>query len=358
MLDNFYKNHIRNTRFIVPSRQFYNQDYKPLMEYTGSPIVDRTKTFTDCGYNIVIEDEIPTNIRTVGDFSTIVNDTAISIINLSKTKNKPIAILYSGGMDSTCVTAAFLKHGATITLLYSDASIEENIVFYNEVLKDNQQIIHQHGNPLLFVHDNKDDYIFVTGECGAHLMGTINWSKYGGREIEDESIIGADETAAYIFKNTNPYFNIPDEIKTKLMMIYDKSPVTLKTNYDAQWWAIFALKWQFVKYRAQLWVGHLCEDLINFFMTDDFQMWALTNDVTVKCPNYDWKKYKMPIRQYIYDYFPNEEASILMPKRMSMERTYTNLSLWNRFVLANPKKIAFTTLQEKLSVRNRLTKIH
>lgn len=343
--------------FLVPPRELYSQIYKDtIIDYISGVMVDRSETFKDCGYpNIVIEQPLPKQIIYSGDFEHVVDKTAKNIIDRCKVEQKPIAILYSGGIDSTCVASAFLKQNQQIVILGSQASIDENPIFFNEVLCSNPNVILNIGNPLLFASQNSDQYIFVTGECGAHLMGTINWTKYGGREIENVDAVEADHMASGIFKNPEPFFNIPDDTKHMLLRILDKSPKTFKTNYDAQWWSIFVLKWQFVSYRIQLWLGKLCPSFVNFFMTDDFQNWALYNDVTVKCPNYEWRNYKMPMRDYIYSYFPNRNASYDMPKRMSMNRTYKNLSLKGRFVLDEPKKVGFMSVSEKLYCEDYLT---
>lgn len=346
--------------FVVPPRELYEEKYKnTIMEYTSAVMVDRTRTFTDCGFaNLIIEDEIPTVVVDPGNFCTIVDVTATNIINQATIHNKPIAVMYSGGLDSTCVTAALLKNGANITIVGSQASIDENPTFFSDVLLSNESVKCEIGNPLMFLLNHRNDYTFVTGECGAHLMGTINWTKYGGRELDNIDAIEADHLAAGIFRNPEPFFNIPQETRTLLLKVLDKSPRSFKSNYDAQWWAIFALKWQFVTYRNQLWIGELCPSLINFFMNDRFQMWALYNDASVKCPDYQWRNYKMPIRDYIYSYYPNRQASYDLPKRASMERTYKQLELRGRFVLNYPKQIGFMRMSDKRMCHHYLTLVH
>jgi hypothetical protein len=324
----------------------YNKKYHSVVAAVGGRMIDRTKTFLDCGFNIVIEDEIPTNIKTVGDFSTVVNDTAREIIDISKVKNKPIGILYSGGLDSTCVVAAFLRQGATITVIYSEASIKENPVFYDEVLRNNNQVIHHLGNPYVFLRDNKDNYIFVTGECGGNIMGTPR--PYGHAVSYKLTEYGN------VMKNANAFYHLDDELKAMYLLLYEKSPVPLKTNYDALWWTIFVLKRQWIKYRIRIWAGVLCEDFFNFFMTDNFQMWALTNDVTVKCPDFNFKNWKMPMKDYIYSYCPYKEASYDIPKRRSSSLTYDNLSDHNRAILFKPRTIVFLDRKEEENVLDNL----
>lgn len=325
--------------FLVPPRSYYNPKYDELSNYLGATIIDRTRTLLDCGYpNIIIKDEIPQVVINPGDFSEIMDARALELIAEADRIKKPIAVMYSGGLDSTAVCCALLKHGATITIVGSEASVDENTTFYKDVLLNNQQVILNINNPLVFLRDNSDKYLFATGECGAHIMGTINWAKYISKDTVDPTVITADETVEAMFKNMEFYEGIPDNPKKYLLQVLEKCPVPIKTNYDALWFSIFALKWQFVQYRFHMWVGKLCPNLHHFYMTDPFQHWALYNDVHVKCPGFKWENYKMPIREYIYKYFPRKEASIDMPKRASLMRTYGVVNVKGWFVAANPTR--------------------
>lgn len=325
--------------FLVPPRSYYNPKYSELSSYLGATIIDRTRTLLDCGYpNIIIQDEIPAVVVNPGDFSLVMDNRAKQLIAEATKINKPIAVMYSGGLDSTAVVCAMLKHGATITVVGSESSIDENITFYQDVLLNNPQVLLQLENPLVFLRDNCDNYLFATGECGAHIMGTINWAKYISVDAVDPTVISANDAVEEIFKSTEFYQGIPDDPKKYLFQVLDKCPVPIKTNYDALWFSIFALKWQFVQYRFHMWVGKLCPNLHHFYMSDPFQHWALFNDVHVKCPGFKWTNYKMPIREYIYAYYPNLAASIDMPKRASLMRTYGVVNVKGWFVAANPTR--------------------
>lgn len=332
-----------DSRFLLPPYEGYADKYKrTLMSYLSALPVDRTGAIQDFGFkNIVVEQPFPKLLVNPGDFSGIMDRRAAEIIARSVREQKPIAVLYSGGLDSTAVCCALLKAGATITIAASLASVEENPSFYVDVLCRNKFVKREIGNPLAFLRERSDDFIFVTGECGAHLMGSINWHKFGGRDADIKDEIAADETAAGVFRNTEPYFNLPEQIRAMLMPTLERAPIPIRTNYDAMWWSIFALKWQYVSYRIQMWIGKLVPTLENFFMNNEFQCWAMLNDVRVKCPDFQWRNYKMPIRDYIFAYHGKRSSSYDMPKRASMNLTYYNLSINGVFVLAAPKRLRF-----------------
>ena len=131
------------------SRKYYNEKYRNLNAYTGCCMIDRTNTLKDCGYtNIVIEQSIPSELHSVGDFSSVCDNTAFDIVTQSNNKSIPIAVTYSGGLDSTAVICALLKQGADILVLGSNESIKENPKFYNDVLVNNKQVTLNIDNPL------------------------------------------------------------------------------------------------------------------------------------------------------------------------------------------------------------------
>jgi len=324
-------------RFLIPPRVLMSAKSYNFFAYLGSQFVDRTGTIVDPRVpNIVVDQAIPNVAVDPGSFESVTDAVANATIQKAAVANKPIAVLYSGGLDSMCVASALLKAGAHITVVGSQTSIAECPSFYNGVLCNNGQVTLAIGNPILFVRQNRDDYLWVTGECGAHIMGTVNWKKFGG---------GLNETTQSILSSSAPLYGIPDQIRADLLPVIDACPFPLKTNYDYQWWVIFALKWQFVAFRFQMWSGGLCPHFVNFFMDDSYQQWAICNDVTVKCPNYEWKNYKMPMRDYIYA-FSADRAAASTPKRYSMELTYPNLQgLHGTYVTADPRKVGFVDEQ-------------
>lgn len=331
---------LMNDTFIIPPSSIgLPQEHHIIMSKIGAPVIDRSRTLQNVIFpNVVIEDELPTEVINPGSFTELVDYEIQQIHNRSIQENLPIVVLYSGGLDSTCVACGFLKAGIAIKIVGSQASIDENPSFYNEVLLNNPLITLDMENPLRFFKRNIKDYLFVTGECGAHIMGTVNWKDKTDIEkrCEKRDYLGID-----IFDYPSQYHDIAPELKDKLLKIIDKCPRNIQTSYDAHWWLIFVLKWQYVANRLQMTINEITPNLINFYMSRNFQDWALYNDVTVKCPDNDWKNYKFPIQDYIFAYTHNKESSYDVPPRSSIERTYPKITTFGRYVSANPKKMGY-----------------
>lgn len=341
---------IINEQLVIPPC-FVLGDYTVLENHLGAPVVDRSRTLhTNIFCNIIIEDELPNQAIYSNEFSCIVDSEVSKIHSRSIIEKKPIAIMYSGGLDSTCVACGFLKAGIAIKIVGSQASIDENLPFYNEVLLNNQLVTLDMQNPLLFMKNNIDNYLFVTGECGAHIMGTVSWKDTNDiNKICEKHEYLSDS----IFNYPSTYHDFNPIMKKQLMEIICKSPRNIKTAYDAHWWLIFVLKWQYVSNRLQMMIGKFSANLINFYMSKDFQNWATCNDVTVKCPNNDWKNYKLPMKDYIFSYTHNKESSYDIPPRASLNRTYPELNIYGKYVLNNPKKVGSIYSNYSLDLRTR-----
>jgi hypothetical protein len=305
----------------------YNEKYAPLTAYFNGRFIDRTGTL-DVGFNQYVNTPIPTTIRSSDDFEVIVEREARRIDEHAKKVGKKILILWSGGIDSTCVVSAFIKQNIDIVVSYNNFSIEENPRFYREILEKNSRVtLRLVPKPLFEIYDYDDQFVFVTGECGAQLMGTISWEKFAGGSRED--MIVNPEYSVDLLASKTPLYGMPNPWRHLLLPIVDKCPVELKTNYDYLWWCTFALKWQLMEFRMQLLVGKMVPDLFNFFLTEDFAMWALNNDHQVKCPHLMWINYKMPMRNYIYS-LSYDRKVYTMKKIKSLPKSHPEVTRWGK----------------------------
>ena len=102
--------------------------------------------------------------------------------NLEK-HNKTINIFWSGGIDSTTIVTAFLKHSkdlSQIRILYSPWSTYEHPDYMDFLKKfNNIELIDTSGTKYI---DAQFDGIFITGHGGDELMASIDesfFTKYG-----------------------------------------------------------------------------------------------------------------------------------------------------------------------------------
>lgn len=343
MIHNTVVEKFKQLPFLIPPNTMYTDETRLLNRYFNGLVVDRSGTIKDTNFpNVVIESFIPTSITNPGDFSQISDKEAANILKQSIETNLPIAVMYSGGLDSTNVVCAFLKQNIKITVIGSQASIDENPTFYNNVLVNNSNVTLIIGNPLRFAKEHLNEYLLVTGECGANIMGPIF---YAFKSYSSDMTEQQWNDCAKVLSTPDLLSNVADEqMKKKFLLVLDRSPKTFKTNYDAQWWVRYCLIWQFTANRMQMYFGEYHSTLINFFKSKNFENWALYNDSDVKCPNFNRDYYKMPMRDYIYNFCHDKKASYDMPKRPSIERTYPQLNYNGRYVLDNPRIVGSVTL--------------
>jgi hypothetical protein len=321
------KRWIDQIEFVLPPLYMYDSKYKPLLTYFSGRFIDRTGTFGDIGFNQKIIDQLPTSVKTsVPSFDELCDQRALQLKSISDKKGLPLAVLWSGGMDSTVVAASLLKQNIPFTLIYNNHSIEENADFYQDVLKDNALVRPVFtSKPLDFLSQLGHQYIPITGECGAQMMGTISWEKFiPGSRTSALEIVGG-QRASHLMSHPSPLYGIPEPYKSLLMPIIEKAPRSFKYNYDYMWWVTFALKWQVVQYRFTLFSGKIQPNLENYFLTADFADWALATDSSIKCPSFQWNNYKMPMREYIYNYYPNKNV-YAMKKYASMPKSHPEIA--------------------------------
>jgi hypothetical protein len=233
---------------------------------------------------------------------------ALSLVAYSKQINKPILIMYSGGIDSTVVMVSFLMAGvdtANIQVALNTTSITENPNFYyNHIRGKFKTVPSEHALDML-----NGDYIVVGGEFNDQLFGSDIYRSiinYGGMDLllsplSESKVIpfmvhtGMSETGARRW-----YSILSEQIK--------------KTNLcevalvkDFFWWYNFCFKWQTVYYRIILRSNHpefnaefTRTYYRQFFESEDFQRWSMLNpDKKIRT---GWAGYKSTAKDLIYEY--------------------------------------------------------
>lgn len=259
---------------------------------------------------------IPTLRTMTSTFEDLCNERARFLLRHAEGIGAPLYVLYSGGIDSTLVLVSLLKNATpeqkkTIVVLLSNSSIVENQNFYRDHIHGKLQV----QSSGMFWHLLGTAPVIVGGEHNDQLFGS---DRLGDLiRMFGPSVIHAPYSRDTFFSYLN--VSLSDAALANFWLdtferLKEASPVPIVTNADFLWWINFSLKWQSVFFRTLSYVSErhvheISEDYIKtryfqFYGTDDFQLWSLTNpDKKIKDT---WNTYKWPCKDIIYDY--NKDA--------------------------------------------------
>ena len=244
-------------------------------------------------------------------YEEICDDRAKELLKSAEDLDINIYMMYSGGIDSTCVMVSLLKHATPdqkkrIIVLLSPDSIVENPRFYDDHIKGKVRVESSIRFPeLLGAND-----MLLSAEHNDLVMGNATASamiaRFGAPSVHEpysrtllvslftEAAKGNKEIAIFYY-----------EMFEKLAK---SAPVEIRTNFDFLWWYNFATKWQacymYILFftprdRAHLITKeYLDTRFISFYNTDEFQLWSMNNlDKRIKDT---WRSYKWIMKDIIY----------------------------------------------------------
>lgn len=293
-------------RNAAKSKQILGQELSPLYRQAakilGSGLIDRTRTLqTAFPYDII--DPIPGDAGSALNLRDLMDQRAGSILNECRLEGKKIQLLWSGGIDSTAALVSFLRviQGSDLDYLelaLSDGSIEEYPSFYDRFIRGKLAYNFVGGS---LADSLNPDSLIVTGELGDQIFGSVKAAPYVDCGLvfepwEDSlrAILNLESSVGPIDHLLLPY----------LEPLISKSPIPIKTGFDALWWINFTLKWQIVDLRLAVFSGHpvkaVAQNSRHFFNTLEFQQWAFQNhDQKIQKT---WSSYKMPLKDYIFEF--------------------------------------------------------
>jgi hypothetical protein len=290
-------------------------------------LVDRSGTIQSPVKTKVLH-QIPVLKPFSKSYEEICDERAIELLLHSDRHDLPIYTFYSGGIDSTLMMISILKYAtpkqlARLTVLLTQESIGENLLFYREHIegKLRQQVAMAY--PFLL---NKKA-MFVCGELNDQLFGSdlmrdlinINGAKVIHAKFD------RDLFARY-WGSSLPNPILVNRFLDLLETHKAACPVPIETNADFLWWINFSLKWQSVFLRM---ISFTCnfnlpdidlkfanEHFFCFFGTDDFQLWSMNNnDKKIKDT---WASYKFTAKDVIYKFTKDEDYRRNKTKRGSL----------------------------------------
>jgi hypothetical protein len=206
---------------------------------------------------------------------------------ISRLTDRPIAMLWSGGIDSTSALVSLLKTMPSdrITVVCNHVSISEYTSFYNDIIKDRLNVLSL--NEWLL---SKDKYFTVSGCGGDCVWGVIDQSSW-----KNNSDNFNKPWKQSLNKDIAPDFEFIEEFCSW-------SGVDIKTWLDLRTWFYICCKWQdkclwSYTMRADL----AADDMCAFYDVDNsFQTWSLNN--LDKIIGNSWHQYKVPAKQMIHQY--------------------------------------------------------
>ena len=262
-------------------------------------------------------------------YAELCDERASEILQRAERSGVTLYIMYSGGIDSTCMLVSVLKHASPeqkkgIVVLLSHDSIAENPRFFDEHIKRDLRMDSSASFPAIL--GGKD--MFLSAEHNDMILGSDKIGKlmrqfYPGVVHEPYR----RETIAAHFA---PALGQDKELTSFYMDMFericDAAPIDIRTNLEFLWWINFSFKWHACYYyilmftkaaqTAGITEEYLRDRFVSFFNTDEFQLWSMHN--TDKRIRDTWKSYKWVAKDIIYEYTKDAEYRDHKIKRGSL----------------------------------------
>lgn len=255
------------------------------------------------------------------------------LYDLSVSMNKPLGIMWSGGIDSTMILVSFLRNYSLadlkerIKIITSTEAILENPNFYKKYVLPNFEFINSEYIPWLF----DSSVIIVTGELNDQLFGSDMIRGFLAKN--GSNFVNGSFNRYQIFNYVDSKIKDSKVSNILVSAIIDSSTkygITLEKNNDFFWWYNFCFKWQCVSFRLYALASPKFFNTINqewnnqylhhFYQTDQFQLWSINNP-SVRYIT-DWKNYKYRAKESIFAFDGDAEYLANKIKRPSLQTVF------------------------------------
>ncbi len=307
-----------------------NQIYRTLvMLPVNTELTDRSGIFLS---NATVT--IPQNTYTTKTYSTIMDETAQSYADFN-----PV-VMWSGGIDSTAILAAFVKNNINFSVGLDSNTQTESPVMYDYVqanfncLNLNNYDI---GWAKAFSHrkeKNLTNKILVTGDCNDQIFPILQHHLAIGKKFFKFHVLRVGTDAI------NSFYKLPVEDSIKYMpardyfvanhsrihgcetsqsgALYDsviapklsQFPISTEYAYQLVSYFRFIFKYQMHLDKLNRWntTNGLNNTFKAFYNTDDFQRWSITNfENNYETQSTTYLTMKSTVKQYSYDVFGIDE---------------------------------------------------
>lgn len=258
---------------------------------------------------------------------------ANEIYQLSIRLDRPICVLYSGGIDSTLVLISFMKvipeaeFRDRVTVALSWDSVVENPRFYHEYIRKRCRTVS--SDRLGSFLDGSQ--ILVGGEHNDQLLGADTAGAYYRMFGFDDLHKPYDRSKITRFLMEKGMSQNSADHWFDLLDAHARSaPCEVRTVFEFLWWLNFCFKWQSVFFRillradkdqrANINQGFVDDYFHHFYSTDYFQKWSMLN------PNLKirdtWDSYKFHAKDVIYEFNGDADYRDHKVKRGSLVRLF------------------------------------
>lgn len=322
---------------LIPGGKAFSSHFQ-IFHLNGTPI-DRTNTITFPLKTKLLDFlKMPTYEKSDRSFEEICDERIKFLLMKAKHTNKKLAVMYSGGVDSTLILCSILKNARqedldNVHVFLSDHSIKENLNFYYDFVIKKFKCFSSHRFPHILGNNN---YLFVSGENADQLYGAgmnlhgIYAGKYSTDSLFEDYKDSQDKMLDVLNSRLQPENKKYDESILKLFTkLVEAAPVDIKNVYQFYWWLTFTLKWQSVyvrilPYSLNKSTLKLEENYTTFYHTKDFSLWALNNfekfSADSSSSNRDISK------QYIFD-VNGDKDYLKKPKVLSLHNLVKNKNM-------------------------------
>lgn len=287
----------------------------------GSWLVDRTKTISMPIHSKLLEEH---NIPNFND--VVLTDLVECCVFRARelaALNKPIFLLWSGGIDSTAMLIGFMLAGISksqINIVCNTNSLNENYKFYTKFIRNNYQIFSSEKLIQTLKFGNVDGVV-VSAEHGDCMHGqdfgmdmlSLFGKEYLERPVTKENII------QFFLKNNIDALSAEcwyDLFSTNIHL----SPRPIITMYDWSWWIGYNWRWQWAGEKLKLRFAPNIP-ITTFFSSNEMQKWSVNHD------QYDIKKlsdFKIDLKKLIFDFTNDQDYFLNKIKHISISFTYSS----------------------------------
>jgi hypothetical protein len=283
------------------------RDYFLACRFMHCGVIDRTFSL-DQGFSYSILDKIPEPVQHGRSFAALCDSTGDDIVEEALRTKRNIAVLWSGGIDSTTALIAIMKAAEKrdqrhrVHVLLSRESVQEYPRFYLSCINNKYRQL-----PIKApIADSLDPEVLnVTGELGDQLFGSMILEPYVREGIAGESY---ENVLHEVMIDRLGNEARGERLRLYLEPVIDKAPIPIRTLFDYLWWLNFALKWQHVILRLLAMRSdssrQLYQSFHHFFRDPAFQQWSFHNGRARTTPV--WERYKETAKQYILSYTGDE----------------------------------------------------